>query len=117
MQKDVSSYNALQLPGAKRGDDGSFTKSIEVRTIQVVFAPTGREWGLLSEEGLHIYSLDDDMIFDPISISESITPGRIEQKLSNGEYSIALRMALFLNEHHIIENVVDHIPYKSIEFV
>jgi periodic tryptophan protein 2 len=117
---DASTYNASTLPGAKRGDDGSMLlKGVEVRTRQIVFASTGREWGVVSEEGLHIYSLDDDMIFDPISMLEQeiITPATIEHKLSSREYSIALRMALYLNEYHIIQNVLDQIPYGSIEFV
>jgi periodic tryptophan protein 2 len=117
---DVTTYNASALPGAKRGDDGSMImKGIEIRTVQIVFANTGREWGVISEEGLHIYSLDDDMIFDPISMSEQevITPATIEQKLSVREYGVALRMALYLNEYHIVQTVLEQIPYKSIEFV
>jgi periodic tryptophan protein 2 len=116
--RDVTTYNAIQLPGAERGDDGSLlNKKIEVRTLQVAFASTGREWGVISEEGLHIYSLDDDMIFDPISMNEVITPASIEKKLSMQEYSMALRMALYLNEFHIIQNVLEQIPYRSIAFV
>lgn len=117
---DVTTYNASTLPGAKRGDDGSMLlKSVEARTRQIVFANTGREWGVISEEGLHIYSLDDDMIFDPISMLEQevITPATIEHKLSLREYGAALRMALYLNEYHIIQNVLDQIPYGSIDFV
>ena len=120
MLMDATTYNASTLPGAKRGDDGSMLlKGVEVRTRQIVFANTGREWGVISEEGLHIYSLDDDMIFDPISMMEQeiITPATIENKLSLREYSAALRMALYLNEYHIIQNVLDQIPYVSIDFV
>ena len=120
MLMDATTYNASTLPGAKRSDDGSMLlKGMEVRTRQIVFASTGREWGVISEEGLHIYSLDDDMIFDPISTLEQevITPATIEHKLSLREYSAALRMALYLNEYHIIQNVLDQIPYGSIEFV
>ena len=31
-------------------------------------------WIAVSNEGLHVYSLGDDMIFDPISLTEEITP-------------------------------------------
>ena len=120
MLVDATTYNASTLPGAKRGDDGSMLlKGFEVRTRQIVFANTGREWGVISEEGLHIYSLDDDMIFDPISMMEQeiITPATIEHKLTLREYSAALRMALYLNEYHIIQNVLEQIPFGSIEFV
>jgi periodic tryptophan protein 2 len=116
--KDVTTYNTLQLPGAQRGDDGSLLgKNIEVRTLQVVFANTGREFSVVSGEGLLIYRLDHDFIFDPISMNEAITPASIEQKLSSREYSMALRMALNLNEPHIIQTVLESVPYASIAFV
>jgi periodic tryptophan protein 2 len=115
---DATTYNALQLPGAKRGDDGSrSTGKMEIRTMQVAFASTGREWGVISEEGLHIYSLDDDMIFDPIALNEAITPASVEVKLSSGQYGLALRMALHLNEGNIIQTVLEQIPYKAIASV
>jgi len=85
--------------------------------MQVSFSPTGREWAIVSEEGLHIYSLDDDMIFDPISLTEAITPAAVESKLAAGEYSIALRMAIHLNEFALVKNVVEETPFRSISHV
>mmetsp|Transcript_27029 Transcript_27029/g.62816 ORF Transcript_27029/g.62816 Transcript_27029/m.62816 type:complete len:172 (-) Transcript_27029:10-525(-) len=86
--------NGLILPGAKRGDDGSRSSRVEVLTLQVAFSSTGREWATISGEGLHVYSLDDDLIFDPISLTEAITPKTIFQKLYSGDYGLALRMAI-----------------------
>jgi periodic tryptophan protein 2 len=115
---DVTTYNALQLPGAQRGDDGSLlSKNIEIRTLQVVFSYTGLEFSVVSGEGLLIYRLDDDFIFDPILMNETITPASIEQKLSSREYSMALRMALNLNEPYIIQMVLENVPFQSISFV
>jgi len=54
-----TNYNAISLPGAKRGDDGSRKSRVEVLTLQVVFSSTGREWAAISMEGLHIYSIDE----------------------------------------------------------
>lgn len=85
--------------------------------MQVSFSPTGREWAIVSGEGLHIYSLDDDMIFDPISLTEAITPAAIVAKLAASEYSLALRMAIHLNEFALVMDVLEQTPYNSIAVV
>lgn len=107
----------MTLPGAKRGDDGSRKSRVEVLTQQVAFSSTGREWAAVSGEGLHVYSLDDDMHFDPISLSEEITPTSIQTKLASGECSTALRMALHLNESALVKEVLEDTPYSSIPHV
>jgi periodic tryptophan protein 2 len=114
---DETTYNAIRLPGAKRGDDGSRSSKVEVLTTQVSFSSTGREWATVSGEGLHVYSLDEDMIFDPISLTEAITPGAVESKLASGDYSMALRMAVHLNEFALVKQVLEEIPYASITHV
>jgi periodic tryptophan protein 2 len=114
---DETNYNAVQLPGARREDDGSRTSKIEVLTMQVAFSSTGREWATISGEGLHVYSLDEDMIFDPISLTEAITPAAVESKLSTGDYSMALRMAIHLNEFALVKDVLEKTPFNSIAHV
>jgi periodic tryptophan protein 2 len=114
---DETTFNALSLPGARRGDDGSRKSRVEVLTSQVAFASTGREWAAVSGEGLHVYSLDDDMIFDPISLTENITPAAIEVKLASGDYTVALKMAIHLNEFGLVKQVLEQTPYDSIPHV
>ncbi len=115
--EDETTYNALRLPGAKRGDDGSRSSKVEVLTSQVSFSSTGREWSAVSGEGLHVYSLDEDMIFDPISLTENITPAAVESKLLNGDYSLALQMAVHLNEFALVRQVLEETPFASITHV
>lgn len=114
---DETNYNKIHLPGAKRGDDGSRTSKMEVLTMQVGFSSTGREWATVSGEGLHVYSLDEDMIFDPISLTESVTPDAVIDKLEIGEYGLALKMALYLNEFKLVRRVLENTPYASIPHV
>ena len=114
---DETTYNAITLPGAKRGDDGSRKSRVEVLTSQVAFSSTGREWSAVSGEGLHVYSLDDDMIFDPISLTEEITPERIHHKVMMKENGTALKMAVHLNEYAMIQHVIENTPLKSIPYV
>lgn len=114
---DETAHSGVRLPGAKRGDDGSRSSKVEVLTSQVAFSSTGREWAAVSGEGLHVYSLDEDMIFDPISLTEAITPLAVETKLANGDYGIALRMAIHLNEFALVREVLEATPYASIPHV
>ena len=114
---DEANYNPLNVPGAKRGDDGSRKSKVEVLTMHLSFSPTGREWATVSGEGLHIYSLDDDMIFDPIALTEAITPSAVEAKLASAEYSLALRMSIHLNEFALVKNVLEQTPYSSISHI
>lgn len=115
--QDESTYNALNLPGARREDDGSRRSKVEVLTMAVSFSSTGREWAAVSGEGLHVYSLDEDMIFDPIGLTEDITPDVVQTKVKIGEFSLALRMALHLNEASLIREVMDHVPFNAIPLV
>lgn len=115
--EDETTYNAIQLPGAKRGDDGSRNSRVEVLTMQVAFSSTGREWSTVSGEGLHVFSLDEDMIFDPISLTEAVTPGAVNTKLHAGDYGTALRMAVHLNEFSLVKQVLEETPYASIPHV
>lgn len=114
---DETEYNALRLPGAKRSDDGSRKSRVEVLTSQVTFSSTGREWAAVSGEGLHVYSLDDDMIFDPISLTENVTPGAVQSNLRSGEYGTALLMSLHLNEFGLVREVLEGTPFGSIPHV
>ena len=66
---------------------------------------------------MHVYSLDEDLIFDPISLTEAITPAAVEAKLSQADYGTALRMAIHLNEYSIVRHVLEATPYASIPHV
>jgi len=105
------------LPGAKRRDDGSRKSRTEVLTMEVAFSPTGREWATVSGEGLHVYSLDEDMIFDPIALTEAVTPDAVRTNLRKAKYGVALLMSLHLNEFKMIKTVIEDTPFESIAHV
>jgi len=114
---DENNNYTPHLPGAKRSDDGSRKSKVEVLTMQVAFSPTGREWSTVSGEGLHVYSLDDDMIFDPMALTEAVTPGAVQANLRKGKYGMALLMSLHLNEFALVKSVIEDTPYESISTV
>lgn len=114
---DENNLAAPHLPGAKRADDGSRKSRVEVLTMQVRFSPTGREWSTVSGEGLHVYSLDDDMIFDPMALTEAVTPSAVQTSIRKGKYGMALLMSLHLNEFALVKSVIEDTPYESIATV
>jgi periodic tryptophan protein 2 len=80
----------------------------------LAFSCDGREWGAVSGEGLHIYALDDEMIFDPIQLTEALTPAAVEAKSMKREFSAALKMAINFNEGPLIKKVIEDTPFDLI---
>jgi hypothetical protein len=46
----------------------------EVTVSCVRFSATGREWAAATSDGLLVYALNEDLLFDPIDMDESVTP-------------------------------------------
>ncbi|BCS27640.1 snoRNA-binding rRNA-processing protein PWP2 [Aspergillus puulaauensis] len=118
------------LPGAKRGDAGSRTTRPEVRVSCVDFASTGRSFCAASTEGLLIYSLDTEFVFDPFDLDISITPETILATVEGAKKAAetgdvnnddtflkALVMAFRLNEAKFISAVYEAIPPSDIAHV
>lgn len=118
------------LPGAKRGDAGARTTRPEVRVTSVDFAPTGRAFCAASTEGLLIYSLDTDFVFDPFDLDITITPTSILATLDaakkasasgavddDNTFLKALIMAFRLNESKLLRAVYEAIPPPDISHV
>ena len=118
------------LPGAKRGDPGVRRTRPEVRVMAVDFAPTGRAFCASSTEGLLIYSIDTEFVFDPFDLDISITPATIVSTLEHADRAFkantiddentflkALVMAFRLNESHLIRAVYEAIPPSDIPHV
>ena len=103
---------AAGLPGAKRGPDfSSRSTPPEMKTKCVRFSPTGLQWAACTTEGLAIFTLDDDLVFDPSELDLTITPEACLDCLAvERNYSRALVMALALNERYLIERVLLSTP-------
>ncbi|KAI0226931.1 Periodic tryptophan-like protein 2 [Lamellibrachia satsuma] len=108
---------SISLPGVKKGDYSSRHWKPEVRVSSVRFSPTGREWAATTTEGLLVYSLDHNLVFDPFDFAMDVTPQNVRGSLERKEYSSAMMMAFRLNEHKLIQEVVETIPVSDIDFV
>lgn len=114
---DENENKALSLPGVKKGDFSSRAWKPEMRVFCVKFSPTGRSWAAATTEGLLIYSLDNNMIFDPYDLEIEITPISVEKSMTDRKYMQSLILAFRLNEQEIIQKVIENIPVNEIEHV
>ena len=71
----------------------------------------------MTTEGLLIWRLDEDLIFDPIALTEDVTPIAVSNCFTRGQYGQALIMAMLLNETPLIAMVVDGTPNGSVNLV
>ncbi|KAI9208513.1 quinon protein alcohol dehydrogenase-like superfamily [Polychytrium aggregatum] len=108
---------AQTLPGAKRGDLSLRTVRPEARTKCVRFSPTGRSWAAASTEGLLVYSLDDQLIFDPFDLEIDITATTVLEALAMQDYLRSLVMAFRLGEAKIVRQVYETIPPSDVLLV
>jgi periodic tryptophan protein 2 len=78
------------LPGVQSGYYSNKKKRPVIRTRCVRFSPTGRQWSVISTEGLLIYSLDEQYMFDPYQLDVDVTPDNILKTLKQKLYLKAL---------------------------
>ncbi|KAG9220133.1 hypothetical protein CCMSSC00406_0007172 [Pleurotus cornucopiae] len=118
-ESDLEDRMDLSLPGAARGAGDMSVRKYrqEARTKCIRFSPTGRAWAAASTEGLLIYSLDENITFDPFDLSMDLTPQAVLAVLGEREYLKALIMALRLNERSLIQKVYESVPRGDIRLV
>ncbi|KAI8322656.1 WD40 repeat-like protein [Martensiomyces pterosporus] len=110
IDSDTEKQVDRSLPGVRSGDKSNRLLKPEVRTRDVKFSPTGRQWAAASTEGLLIYSLDETMVFDPYELDEDVTPDTIRGLSRKGEHLRALVNAFRLNEKYLIREVYEAVP-------
>ncbi|XP_004602545.1 periodic tryptophan protein 2 homolog [Sorex araneus] len=108
---------AIPLPGVKKGDMSSRHFKPEIRVTSLRFSPTGHCWAATTTEGLLIYSLDTQLLFDPYQLDTSVTPARVRAALRQLDFTRALLMALRLGERPLVQEALEAVPWGEIEVV
>lgn len=116
-QSDLEDRIQMSLPGARSGDLSKRKHRPEVRTKCVRFSPTGRSWAAATTEGLLIYSLDNNVAFDPFDLDIDITPETTLEMLQEREYLTALVMAFRLNEPAVLNTVWKSIKAEDVTLI
>ena len=89
------------LPGAKTGDRSERRWTRQVRSRCVRFAPTGLQWAAATNEGLLLYALDDDMIFDPTDLGQCTADILHAGSAAAAAVSLRLSSAALMNQPRI----------------
>ncbi|KZS87249.1 WD40 repeat-like protein, partial [Sistotremastrum niveocremeum HHB9708] len=116
-ESDLEDRLDTSLPGATKGDMSKRRYRQEARTKTIRISPTGRAWAAASTEGLLIYSLDNNLVFDPFDLDIELTPQSLLAVLAGREYLKALVMAFRLNEKHLLQKVYEEIPSSAIKLL
>ncbi|KAF3450839.1 hypothetical protein FNV43_RR06928 [Rhamnella rubrinervis] len=77
-----------------------------VRTKCLRIAPTGRSFAAATTEGVLVYSIDDNFIFDPTDLDIYVTPEAVDAALDEDQPSRALLLSLRLNEDNLIKKCI-----------
>ncbi|KAI8815859.1 WD40-repeat-containing domain protein [Fimicolochytrium jonesii] len=114
---DLEDRMDTSLPGVQKGDASLRKTRPIVRTKGVRFSPTGRSWAAASTEGLIVYSLDEQLLFDPFDLEMDITPESITEALTDTQYLRALVMSFRLGERPVTQTVFDAVPADDVTLV
>lgn len=87
------------------------------RTRAVALSPTGRVWAAATTEGLLLYSLDDELVFDPTDLTEELTPEACTRALASRAYVRALLIALRLGDGKLLRHCVFSTPVAQVPTV
>lgn len=59
------------------------------------FSPTGQQWAAATTEGLLIYSLSSDLVFDPWDLQIGITPAAIREAIEDQDFANGERVSVY----------------------
>eukprot|EP00127_Corallochytrium_limacisporum_P007050 Clim_evm10s241 gene=Clim_evmTU10s241 len=104
------------LPGVKSGDFSKQRVAPEIRVLAVYFAPSGESFVVSSTEGLIIFALDAQRIFDPFELDTETTPQAARAALyRQRDFEQALIFSLRLNRDDLLREVFAATPVSFIE--
>lgn len=110
------------MPGAGRASGAAGSSAAQgrkgarpaVRTKCVRISPTGTSFAAATTEGLLVYSQQSELAFDPTDLGEDVTPAAVHSALGRGKSSLALLLALRLNEAPLVRAVVERTPPDAV---
>lgn len=114
---DLEDRLDFSLPGSQRGDPSMRSVRPAIKVSSIKFSPTISSFAAGSTEGLLIYSIDENINFDPFELDIDVTPETIMETLKDKEYLKALIMSFRLNEKKLINLIYESIPYNQTKLI
>jgi periodic tryptophan protein 2 len=66
---------------------------------------------------LQIFSIDENLFFSPTDLDVTITPQTVLQAIASQQFTLAINMALQLNEQKILKKAINSVGIEAIELV
>lgn len=112
MDRDGAALALLSVwvPGGRSWSSEGLNPVSHALCGQCSVPSAGHCWAATTTEGLLIYSLDTQLLFDPFQLDTSITPARVRAALREGLFTRALLMALRLNERPLVQEALEAVP-------
>lgn len=120
---EVRIADRSSLPGASSEAQLRRKKLLKAEVKCVHACATGRLWTAVTTEGVLVYGDGAEVgggggfVFDPTNLDIDVTPEAASKAAARGDYSIALSIALRLNERNCLNEVVERVPVESIDLV
>ncbi|KXZ50608.1 hypothetical protein GPECTOR_15g291 [Gonium pectorale] len=92
------------------GSGAAAAKRPPLRCRCVALSPTGRCWAAASTEGVLLYGLDEQLVFDPTDLTEDLTPAAARAALAAGAHLRAALIALRLGDAPLLKHVLMATP-------
>ncbi|VDO13184.1 unnamed protein product [Rodentolepis nana] len=92
--------------------------------LEFLFFKPGDAFAVAATEGVFVYSLEkaglgssllggvSNWLFDAVAVDEDTTPSNARLQLSQGNLSTALDIALRLQMHDLIEEIIEAVPHS-----
>lgn len=106
---------SMKMPGQKHPDMSLRDLKPEIACRHVEFSPTGRGFVTITTEGLLIYKLDDDNLFNSFDISIDVSTIKYHEMIKQKDYGQALLCAIKLNELKLIKDVLMYFSIDQID--
>lgn len=107
LKEDVDEFG---IPAPHRPGDIMRKATKEVRANKVLYSQNGKQFGIVTTEGLLVYTNDSDERFMPLNLGIEVTRGNVISSLVKEEYTTAMILALQLGEDDLQREVLLRIP-------
>ena len=85
-----------------------------IRSRCVALSPAGRQWAAATTEGLLLYSLDSDLVFDPTDLGEDVTPQAVHAAIKQKLYLRAILVAFRLDSQDLVQHALMSTPLAEV---
>jgi len=98
--------------GAAAAGAGRARRVARVKCVRL--CPSGQSFAAATPEGVLLFSRDTEAAFDPADLGEDVTPAACAAALAQGAWTLAIALALRLNDVPLLRACIEHTPPDAV---